>query len=58
MTVTDEKDKRIYTLSGDTTGIKPGNRMRLEGKKAKSTAPQPLEWEAKRVAKDFGVCQP
>jgi hypothetical protein len=48
MTVIDEKDKRIYTLS----------RMRLEGKKAKSTAPQPLEWEAKRVAKDFGVCRP
>ena len=58
MTVIDEKDKRIYTLSGDTTGIKPGNRMRLEGKKAKSTAPQPLKWEAKRVAKDFGVCRP
>ena len=58
MTVTDEKDKQIYALSGDTTGIKPGNRMKLEGKKAKSTAPQPLEWEARKVAKDFGVCQP
>lgn len=39
MTVTDEKNKQIYALSGDTTGIKPGDRMRLQGKKVKSTAP-------------------
>jgi hypothetical protein len=58
MTVTDEKDKQIYALSGDTTGVKPGNRMRLQGKKAKSTVSQPLEWEARKVTKDFGVCQP
>jgi hypothetical protein len=25
MTLTDEKDKRIYTLSGDTAGVKPGD---------------------------------
>ena len=59
MTVTDEKNKQIYALSGDTTGIKPGDRMRLQGKKVKSTGPdKPLEWEARKVAKDFGVCQP
>ena len=39
MTVTDEKDKQIYALSGDTTNIKPGDRMRLQGKKAKSKGP-------------------
>ena len=27
MTVTDEKDKQVYALSGDTTGIKPGDRV-------------------------------
>src|ERR1700687_129981 len=59
LTFTDEKDKQIYALSGATTGIKPGDRMKLQGKKVKSRDPsQPLEWETKKVAKDFGVCQP
>jgi hypothetical protein len=35
MSVTDEKDKRYYALSGDTADIKPGDRMTLQGKKIK-----------------------
>jgi hypothetical protein len=35
MTITDEKGKQIYALSGDTTGAKPGDRMKLKGKKTK-----------------------
>jgi hypothetical protein len=59
MTVTDEKDKQIYALSGNTAGIKPGDRMELQGKKVKSKgADKTIVWEAKAVAKDFGVCQP
>ena len=57
MTITDEKDKQIYALSGDTAGIKPGNRMKLQGKKVKA-ADKTVVWEAKAVTKDFGVCQP
>src|SRR6202021_4083120 len=56
MTVTDEKNKQIYALSGATTGIKPGDRMRLQGKKEKSTGPDtPLEWEPRRGPRDLGV---
>jgi hypothetical protein len=59
MSVTDEKDKQIYALSGNTTGVKPGDRMRLKGKKVKSKgADSTRVWEARGVAKDFGVCQP
>jgi hypothetical protein len=29
MTITDEKDKQVYALSGDTAGIKSGDRMKL-----------------------------
>jgi len=59
MTVTDEKDKHIYALSGNTTGIKPGDRMKLQGRKVKPKGPdKTLVWEAKDVTKDFGVCQP
>jgi hypothetical protein len=55
MTLTDEKDKRIYTLSGDPVGLKPGDRMTLEGKR-KQSGPKPV-FEARSVTKDFGACQ-
>jgi len=59
MTVTDEDDRKLYALSGNTTGIKPGDRMTLQGKKVKPKGPdKTLVWEAKEVIKDFGVCQP
>jgi hypothetical protein len=59
MTITDEKDKQVYALSGNTAGIKPGDRMKLQGKKVKSkVAEKTLVWEAKAVAKDFGVSEP
>jgi hypothetical protein len=58
MTVTDEKDRQTYALSGNTVGITPGDRMRLRGKRVKSKSDKTLVWEAGSVAKDFGVCQP
>jgi len=59
LTITAENDKQVYVLSGNTAGIKPGDRMRVQGKKvsSKSTS-QTLVWEAKAVSQDFGVCQP
>jgi hypothetical protein len=59
MSVTDDQDKRLYALSGNTTGVKAGDRMTLQGKKIKpKDAGKALGWETKHVAKDFGVCQP
>ncbi|HEY2548602.1 MAG TPA: hypothetical protein VGI46_21185 [Candidatus Acidoferrum sp.] len=58
MILTDEKDKRVYILSGDTTGVKPGERMTLQGKKFSANANHTLTWETKKIHKDFGVCQP
>jgi hypothetical protein len=58
MSVTDEKDKRLYALSGDTAGVKPGERMTLQGKKFKPNDGKPPFWETKKIVKDFGVCQP
>ncbi len=58
MSVTDDKDKRLYALSGNTAGIKPGDRMTLQGKKIKPKDGKVLVWETKKISKDFGVCQP
>jgi len=59
MTLIDEKDKQIYMLSGNTTEIKPGDRMKLQGKKVKPKGPdKTLVWEARRVSKNYGACSP
>ena len=59
MTLIDEKDKQTYMLSGDTTDIKPGDRMKLKGKKVKPKGPdKTLVWEAKKVTNDYGACHP
>jgi hypothetical protein len=59
MSVTDEKDKRIYALSGNTADVKLGDRVALRGKKAKpKNANAPLAWEVSKETRDFGVCQP
>jgi len=59
MTIADERDQQVYTLSGNTVGITPGERMSLKGKKAKSKdANHPRVWVATSVTKDLGVCQP
>ena len=59
MSITDEKDRELYALSGNTTDIKPGDRIKVRGKKLKSkTADKTPVWEAKEVTRDFGLCRP
>jgi hypothetical protein len=57
-TVTDESDRHIYMLSGNTSGITAGNRLKLRGKKKRLKGSDQVVWEAKNVVKDFGVCHP
>jgi len=56
MTVIDDGDKRLYVLSGNTAGVNPGERLRLQGRKTKTG--KTLIWETRKVSADFGVCQP
>jgi len=53
-TLTDERDKRTYVLSGNPAGIKPGDRMKIEGQRKKSD--RTLVFEVNRVIKDLGLC--
>ncbi len=56
-TVADEKDKQVYALSGNTTGIKPGDRISLQGRKAKSKESGKMQvWEVREGIQDLGVC--
>ena len=56
-TLMDQKDKQLYVLSGDTSGIIAGDRMKLQVAKVK-TKGGPVVWTARKVVKDFGVCHP
>jgi len=56
MSVTDEKDKQNYALSGSTMGVKPGDRVTLRGKR-KNSGGTPV-FETQKVTRDFGACQP
>ena len=59
MSVTDEKDKRIYALTGNTADIKTGDRVTLHGKKVNPKgAKTPLSWDVSNETKDFGACHP
>jgi hypothetical protein len=59
MTITDEKDRQTYGLSGNIEGVTTGDRMKLRGQKLKPKGPdKTLIWEAKEVSKDLGVCHP
>jgi hypothetical protein len=57
MTLTSESDKQTYTLVGDVAGIKPGNRVRVSGKKGKKKSAGTRELLVEKVSKDFGPCE-
>ena len=58
-TMTTENDKQTYQLSGNTAGIKAGERVRVQGKKIKSSdkGGTPI-WEVQKLDKDYGPCHP
>jgi hypothetical protein len=59
MAIHDDDNKKLYSLSGDTTGVTPGDRVSLLGKETKSSRHDQVRgWEITKVVKDFGMCQP
>jgi hypothetical protein len=54
LNITDEKDKRTYTLAGDTIDVKPRDRMTLQGKT--KDMGKGLTFETRKVAADLGAC--
>jgi hypothetical protein len=56
MTLTNESDHRTYLLAGDTAGVKPGERMSLQGKSVKPHGSTTFTLETKKIKQDYGVC--
>jgi hypothetical protein len=56
LTLTTEPDEHTYSLIGEVAGIKPGNRVRVSGKKGKEKSSGTPQFLVEKVSKDFGAC--
>lgn len=56
MTLTTESDRQTYSLTGDVAAIKPGNRVRVSGKKSKEKSAGAPHFQVEKVSKDLGRC--
>jgi len=50
-------DQQTYALVGEIAGIKPGNQVRVSGKKEKKKASAPQQFLVEKLSKDFGLCK-
>jgi hypothetical protein len=54
----DRGDQQTYALIGEVAGIKPGDRVRVSGKKAKKKAAgASQQFLVEKVSRDFGACK-
>ena len=51
-----ESDAELYTLVGDTALIKPGDRVKVSGKRKKKDSSGPRLFVVDKVVKDYGAC--
>jgi len=49
-------DQQTYSLLGETAGIKPGDRVRVSGKKEKKNSGAPRQFLVEKLNKDYGSC--
>jgi hypothetical protein len=57
LALTNEKDKKVYALSGESAGLKAGERFTLKGKKIKDSSGK-LSFQVEKLTKDYGTCNP
>ena len=50
-------DQQTYALIGQVADIKPGDRVRVSGKKEKKKASAPQQFLVEKLNKDFGACK-
>jgi hypothetical protein len=49
-------DQQTYALIGQVADIKPGDRVRVSGKKEKKKAGAPQQFLVEKLSRDFGAC--
>jgi hypothetical protein len=56
LTLRNEGDQQTYTLIGDTAGVKPGDRIKVSGKKKKDPSGR-HDFLVEKLKKDYGACK-
>jgi hypothetical protein len=57
LTLRNEKDKKVYALSGYSAALNAGERVTIQGKKVKDAGGK-ASFQVATIAKDFGSCAP
>ena len=57
LTLKNEKDKKVYVLSGDSAALRAGERVTLKGKKIKGSIEKP-SFQVEKLTRDYGTCNP
>jgi hypothetical protein len=52
-----ENDQQTYALTGELAGIKPGERIRVSGKKGRKNAGAHAQFLVEKLSRDFGPCK-
>lgn len=50
-------DGQTYALTGEVAAIKPGDRVRVSGKKAKKNGDAAQHFVVEKLSKDYGACK-
>ncbi len=50
-------DQQTYALIGEVAGVKPGDRVRVSGKKDKKKSGGPQQFLVEKLTKDYGACK-
>jgi hypothetical protein len=56
LTLTNEDDRQTYLLTGDIASIKPGERIKISGKKGKKVPTGNRPFIVEKFSKDYGAC--
>lgn len=57
LTLAKEGNQQTFALIGDTASIKPGDRMKVSGKKKKKDLPGQPTFFVERFSQDYGACK-
>ena len=57
LTLKNEKDKKVYVLSGDSAALRAGERVTLKGKKIKGSIEKP-SFQVEKLTRDYATCNP
>ena len=57
LSLTDEKNRKVYVLTGNLAALQAGEKVAIKGKKSKDPSGKQF-FQVEKLTKDLGPCQP